>query len=194
MAKARTPLLSLGARGKIADTLEFSKVGKQNRVRSRSLPSNPQTTEQQTNRSRMSKAVTAWREYFLHADCKPSWRLYAKQIKKTMSGFNKFAASIISMDQVNSNAPFGDRCQFRAGGDIHMYLINPSTGLSGPSAGLCQIYQGLSPDALLYWGQRTSVSNKLQFNSSEPAGTLVYVQAFYQGISMSGIYAGTVLA
>ena len=194
MAKAKTPLLSFGARGKIGDALEFSRVKRQNRIRSRAIPSNPQTAVQQSNRSRMSKAVTAWRQYFLHADFKPSWNLYAKQLKSTMSGYNKFAGCIVAMDQVNPNAPFGDQCQFRVGGDIHMYLINPSTGASGPSAGLCQIYQGLSPSSLLYWGQRTSVANKLQFNSSEPAGTLIYVQAFYQSIPMSGIYAGTVQA
>jgi len=194
MAKARTPLLSLGARGKIADTLEFSRAKKQHRIRSRTQPSNPQTVDQQANRSDFAMAVYAWRNYYTHSSFVPSWKLYARQQKTARSGFNSFAGSVNAAAKVDVQIPFGDECRFRAAGSIWVTLIDPKTGLGGNSGGSVEIWEGLSPASLKREGARYPSQGKWMYTSQYAAGTRVYLQVFRSGIPRSGIYTDLVQA
>lgn len=61
MAKVTGPLMSLDARGTIADAITFSFWKGINYVRSRVVPNNPNTTDQQKIRELITEASQAWK-------------------------------------------------------------------------------------------------------------------------------------
>ncbi|MBA7582535.1 hypothetical protein ES708_24465 [subsurface metagenome] len=72
MAKPKSPLLSLGARGTIADSLTFQKRGRATIVRQKPIPRDPKSPAQLTQRHRYKEAVAAW--HSLTAEEKDAWR------------------------------------------------------------------------------------------------------------------------
>ena len=72
MAKPKTPLLSLGARGSIGDTLTFQKRGRLTIARQKPIPTDPQTDLQLAQRQVYRDAVDAWRA--LTPEEKDAWR------------------------------------------------------------------------------------------------------------------------
>ncbi len=60
MAKPKSPLLSLGARGSIGDTLTFQKRGRLTIARQKPIPTDPQTDLQLARRQLYREAVAAW--------------------------------------------------------------------------------------------------------------------------------------
>jgi len=60
MGKVKGPLLSLGASGKIADTLVFMSWKGIQDVRQHVIPANPKTAAQQTQRGYVTDAVAEW--------------------------------------------------------------------------------------------------------------------------------------
>ncbi|MBA7587677.1 hypothetical protein ES708_29708 [subsurface metagenome] len=61
MAKPRSPLLSLGARGSIGDTLTFQKRGRLTIARQKPIPTDPHTDLQLAQRQVYREAVAAWK-------------------------------------------------------------------------------------------------------------------------------------
>jgi len=72
MAKPKSPLLSLGARGTIADSLTFQKRGRATIAREKPIPENPRSVAQLAQRQVYRDAISAWRA--LTAEGKEAWR------------------------------------------------------------------------------------------------------------------------
>ncbi len=72
MAKPTSPLLSLGARGTIADTLTFQKRGLATIAREKPIPENPRSLAQLAQRQVYRDAISAW--HALTAEAKEAWR------------------------------------------------------------------------------------------------------------------------
>ena len=72
MAKPKNPLLSLGARGTIADTLTFQKRGRGTIARGKPTPTDPKTLLQLAQRQRYKEAVALWNA--LTTQEKEAWR------------------------------------------------------------------------------------------------------------------------
>jgi len=89
MAKLKGPLMSLGASGKLADTLVYFPWKGINAVRSYVVPANPQTTEQQAQRALMTAATLEWHGADYTADDRTAWNRLAGIAAKIMSGFNR---------------------------------------------------------------------------------------------------------
>ncbi|MBA7630708.1 hypothetical protein ES703_38232 [subsurface metagenome] len=60
MAKPKSPLLSLGARGSIGDTLTFQKRGRLTIARQKPIPTDPKTDLQLAQRQVYREAIAAW--------------------------------------------------------------------------------------------------------------------------------------
>lgn len=97
MAKVTGPLLSMGASGKLADTLVFGKWKGVDVARQYVVPANPNTAAQSTQRGFMTAAVAAWHDAtnVLSATDKAAWNRYAGALDSAMSGFNAFCRSFI---------------------------------------------------------------------------------------------------
>ncbi len=72
MAKPKTPLLSVGARGTIGDTLTFQKRGQLTIARKKPIPENPRSEAQLAQRQVYRDAISAW--HALTAEEKEAWR------------------------------------------------------------------------------------------------------------------------
>lgn len=97
MAKVTGPLLSLGASGKIADTLVFSSWKGLRTARSYVVPANPQSAAQSTQRGYLGDAVDEWHTAgatALNGRDKEAWGRYAG-VLGPMSGFNAFCKSFM---------------------------------------------------------------------------------------------------
>jgi len=90
MAKVTGPLMSMDARGKIADSLVFIGWKGIQTVRQFIIPANPDTDKQKAVRAHMTLAVARWHDVNLTADDKEAWDAYASLMPKPMSGFNTF--------------------------------------------------------------------------------------------------------
>ncbi|MBA7583281.1 hypothetical protein ES708_25222 [subsurface metagenome] len=72
MAKPKSPLLSLGAGGTIADSLTFQKRGRGTIAREKPIPKDPKSEAQLAHRQIFIDAVDAW--HALSAEEKETWR------------------------------------------------------------------------------------------------------------------------
>ncbi len=72
MAKPKSPLLSLGARGSIGGTLTFQKKGRATIARQKPIPTDPKTDLQLAQRQVYREAVAAWNA--LTPEEKEAWR------------------------------------------------------------------------------------------------------------------------
>ncbi|MBA7580117.1 hypothetical protein ES708_22008 [subsurface metagenome] len=72
MAKPKNPLLSLGARGTIADSLTFQKRGRATIARQKPIPKDPKSEAQLAQRQRYKEAVASW--HSLTPEEKETWR------------------------------------------------------------------------------------------------------------------------
>ncbi|MBA7540030.1 hypothetical protein ES705_32319 [subsurface metagenome] len=72
MAKPDKPLLSLGARGTIADSLTFQHRGRATIARKKPIPENPRSEAQLAQRQVYRDAISAW--HALTAEAKEAWR------------------------------------------------------------------------------------------------------------------------
>ncbi|MBA7575048.1 hypothetical protein ES708_16864 [subsurface metagenome] len=72
MAKPKSPLLSLRARGTIADSLTFQKRGQDTTARKKPIPTDPKSEAQLAQRQLYRDAISAWRA--LTAEEKEAWR------------------------------------------------------------------------------------------------------------------------
>ncbi len=72
MAKPDKPLLSLGARGTIADSLTFQKRGRATIARRKPIPTDPESTAQLAQRKIYTAAIATWQA--LTPEAKEAWR------------------------------------------------------------------------------------------------------------------------
>jgi len=98
----------------VGDTV-FSAWHGRNYIRRRVTPSNPQTTDQTTQRNRLKYAVAAWQD--LNTDIKERWGEYATPYQ--MSGYNQFC---------NYNIP-----AMKHADDEDLIITPPNSDVAGPS-------------------------------------------------------------
>lgn len=101
MAKVTGPLMSMGARGKLGNTLVFSGWKGIATIRSYVVPANPKTPEQVTQRDTMKKCVLFWNSSLADPAQRSGWNKAAALMASAMSGFNAYVASAIN----NINLP-----------------------------------------------------------------------------------------
>lgn len=70
-----------------------------------SIPANPQTVPQQSQRAHIASAVSFWRTAGLSINEKESWLRYASQLSRRMSGFNAFLGAAKLQLALDINAP-----------------------------------------------------------------------------------------
>ena len=88
MAKVKGPLFSLSASGQIAKTLVYGDWKGIDVVRKYTIPANPNTAGQQTQRGYFAAAVEDWHTDGFTAIDVVAWNLYALALKVAQSGFN----------------------------------------------------------------------------------------------------------
>ncbi len=97
MAKVNAPLFSFGASGQLGKALVYFPWKGLDVVRSYTVPANPNTAAQQTQRGYMNSAVDEYHLAKYVAADKTAWDRYAGAGALPMSGFNAFCKSFIDL-------------------------------------------------------------------------------------------------
>lgn len=99
MAKLKAPLMSLGAAGQLGKSIVFFPWKGLDCVREYVIPSNPNTTAQQTQRAYMTAAVAAFHAALYTALDMTGWNRLAGVLAGAMSGFNAMIRYHIAEDK-----------------------------------------------------------------------------------------------
>jgi hypothetical protein len=146
MAKLTAPLLSFGARGKLADTLVYFPWKGIAAVRSYVIPANPNTGPQQTQRGFFGNAVENWHSQPLSADDKLAWNRLASTLATPMSGFNAYCRFMINTE-VRGDTPIlidNGTGTDTGGGAVDVQVLD-----NGTSPATMNVYWGYSPSSLI---------------------------------------------
>lgn len=97
MAKVISPLFSMGASGKLGNSLVYMSWKGIDDVRQYVIPANPRSTDQVAQRGYFTAAVLLWHTTAFNAADKVAFNLAAAQESSAMSGFNKFVKDAVSV-------------------------------------------------------------------------------------------------
>ncbi|RQW06440.1 hypothetical protein EH223_02330 [candidate division KSB1 bacterium] len=103
MAKVKGPLLSLSASGTIGDAMTFGKWKGIPTCRIKSTPTNPNTANQQAQRTTFGNAVASWKAQ--DQTTQDSWNTRAREMGLSMSGFNLYVREYIDQGVVDPAVP-----------------------------------------------------------------------------------------
>ncbi len=95
MAKLKAPLMSFGARGKLAGSLVFFPWKGIDAVREYVIPANPRTAAQLTQRGYFADAIDEWHAMLPTSADRTAWNRFSGTVAKIMSGFNLFCRTFI---------------------------------------------------------------------------------------------------
>lgn len=193
MAKLIAPLFSFSARGQLAKTLVYSGWKGIDDVRSYVIPANPQSADQQTQRSYFTDGVDAWHDTGLVADDVTAWNRYASTLPRPQSGFNAFVAAVIGLRQAGislANLAMG----FNGGiadsgvGQVDMTIEEDGSAVS------VSFEWGYSPTSLINTAAGVEAANVwTAANVAVNSGVIVYMRAVLSNVTpavvgYSGIY------
>jgi len=193
MATVQSPLLSLGARGKIAGTLVFSTWKGLKTARQLVIPANPKSDAQIVQRDLFAAAVAFWRGFLVDATERTAWNLQASKEPTPMSGFNSYQSNSLGVSKTD---PDGSFAASAAGGaqTINYTMLNLDAGDTGDEAGDFSLFAGLTHSNLVLQTTGTISAGTLGITVTAPA--LLDVPAYYQirkgGFVRSGIGVYTV--
>jgi len=187
MARVRTPLLSFGARGKLANTLVFFPWKGIDAVREYVVPTNPKTAAQTAHRAIVTSVVSAWRNYFTNAVGRAAWDRSATQDSRPLSGFNLFSSNAIKLAASNPDASFGNEPFVNAAGDCTFDMFNLDDGAIGDEAGNFEGWAGTSPSSLLLVGSEPIGAERVGISVPGDPGDVVYMKLRKDGYDRSGI-------
>lgn len=193
MAKLVAPLFSFSARGQLAKTLVYSGWKGIDDVRSYVVPANPQTADQQQQRSYFTDGVDAWHNTGLTADDVTAWNRYASTLPRPQSGFNAFVGSVIDLrkdgiSEANLAMGFNGSIVDSGAGQVDMAIEEDGSAVD------VIFFWGYSPTSLINQANPTEASNVwTAANVPVNSGVTVYMRAVLYNVTpvpvgYSGIY------
>lgn len=193
MAKLTAPLFSFKASGALASTLVYSNWKGINTARSYTIPANPDTAGQQTQRGYFGDAVDLWHTLGLTADDVAAWNRYAATLPNPQSGFNAFVGTVIDLlrggiSLANLAMGFDGSIADSGSGQVDFSIEEDG------SASAVDFLWGYSPTALLNVAPGSEASNVwTAANVAAASGATVYMRARIEDGSnvvrgWSGIY------
>lgn len=191
MSKVSAPLLSLNASGKFADTLVATRWKGQAVLRKYSIPANPNTTDQQTQRAKVTAAVSRWRTDFINSTMRVAWQTLATKLSEAMSGFNKFAQQVVK--SYAANISFVDENTGVLDHALTFHLKNTDDGATGDEAGNFELWIGDGLNNIQYFGTAAIAAGVLTYDvhATWPAGTDAFFYVQKDGYYRSGLFNET---
>jgi len=186
MAKVTAPLLSLGASGKIANTLVASVWKGIPYMRQYVVPANPQTTDQVAHRNAFTAAVAAWRNYITGALAREAWRVWAGIQSGAMSNFNGAVGNLVTALKADADASFMTLWA-EASQVVTITMKNMDDGATGDEAGDFIPWIGTTPTNLIAGAALTIAAGALTTADLGASGDVVYLDIRKGGVSRSGI-------
>jgi len=115
MAIVKAPLFSLGAKGKLGDSLVYSSWKGVNTARVYTVPANPKTTAQIAQRDILTQAVDTWQVTQNTDLVKTAWNVAASNSGKPQSGFNLYVSHLSRLAKAVGNEEISSNLQIYSG-------------------------------------------------------------------------------
>ena len=193
MAIVTAPLLSLGASGKIADTLVASVWKGIPYMRQYVIPANPKTVDQVAHRAAFTAAVAAWRTYITDADVREAWRVSAGVQSGAMSNFNRAVACLVPRLKADPDASFATLIA-EASQILTVTMENMDDGATGDEAGDFEVWTGTKSTNLTQLETKAIVAGDIVTSDLGADGDVLYVDIRKDSVSRSGIMKLTLTA
>ena len=193
MAKLTAPLLSLGASGKIADTLVMATWKGIPYARQYVIPANPKTTDQTNQRNAFKASVAAWRNYITDATVREAWRVWAGIQASAMSNFNAAVGQLNPILLGDADASFATSIA-EASQVLTVSCENMDDGGQGDEAGDFQIWTGTKSTNMTQLETKTLAAGDLVTSDLGDDGDVIYVEVRKDDSSRSGIMKLTLTA
>jgi len=194
MGKVRTPLLSFGASGKLANTLVYFSWKGLDVVREYVIPSNPKTAAQTTQRNLFSAMVASWRNYFTDSGMRADWNRSASASHTAQSGFNSAMSAMIKICSGDPDASFASASAPAAGNTVDFTLLNADDGAQGDEAGDFEVWVGDHATSLLNFETVAIAVGVVSTSDLGDADDVKYVKLRKDGQDRSGISKVTLIA
>lgn len=194
MARVNGPLFSLGASGKLADSLVYMTWKGIQDVRRWLKPANPQTAAQTTQRGYVTSGVSAWKNYFTNSEGRDAWNRWALLAAKTMSGFNGFMSQLLKMIVSDPDCSFTNTMTETAGNTVKFGMLNIDDGATGDEAGNFEIWVGSTASGMTKNEEVAIVAGEvIGTNDLGAAGDIVYCKVRKDSYDRSGIFKATLI-
>lgn len=190
MAKVTAPLISLDARGKLADTLVFGNWKGIPTVRQYVIPSNPRTSAQIAQRDLMAAHVAFFRAQLPRAEDRDAWRLYATARALRMSGFNAAVRNMFRAADQETGGPFATAVEYTTDTEFvtASATILRADNQEAVEGQTIQLWIGSQPTNLALVAEEDSgAEGALQIPHGVLAGTR-YCALKLAGVNISGIW------
>jgi len=115
MAIVKAPLFSLGAKGKLGDSLVYSSWKGVNTARVYTVPANPKTTAQIAQRDILTQAVDTWQVTQNTDLVKTAWNVAASNSGKPQSGFNLYVSHLSRLAKAAGDETMASDLQIYSG-------------------------------------------------------------------------------
>ncbi|MEE9284353.1 MAG: hypothetical protein V3V35_01355 [Dehalococcoidia bacterium] len=173
MAKVTAPLFSFGARGKLGDALVYFPWKGIEVVRTYVVPANPNSAAQQTQRGRLTNAVTDWHDIGLIAGDVTAWDRHAATRPSSMSGFNSFTSDHIAIQAGTDTPDMGFNATVTDDGDDTFTMTIDEDG----AASAVDMIWGTSPTSLINTEVCTEVADTWTGDPTDNvAGQTIYAR------------------
>lgn len=194
MASVKGPLFSLSASGAVAKTLVYGSWKGVKTVRQHVDPANPNTAAQQTQRTLMTDAVFAWKNYFTDSESQAAWDRGALNDSRPMSGFNLFTSNMVKMTSTDNDASFCNAVVETAANKVSFTMLNADAGDTGDEAGSFDIWIG-STISNLTLNESVAIAAGVVIGTSDlgDAADVLFAVLRKDGFDRSGIYQITLI-
>lgn len=191
MAKLSGPLMSLNASGQIGKTITFAGWKGIKTARQYSVPANPQTADQLSQRSLLTAAVEFYRTHLQGADEQAAWNLAALHDPRPLSGFNAFSSNALKRSAVDPDAAFVTSQTMHMSLNYLFHVENVDGTIAETESGDFSINVGVTAGKLstAATGPISTGDISMDFDAAGySVDDVVYVQIVKDGAARSGIY------
>lgn len=194
MAIVKTPFLSLGASGSIANTLTAQRNRSRDTMRSMPVPTNPRSPAQCAHRAVVAKAVHGWRYTLTLAPgvdepASLGWNRYASHLKTRAAGYHLAVKSMVKTYQLQATAQYVVAAH-TIGNALAVFLLDPYTSAPVAEPGPFDLFAGRTPQSLRFVIQDVFGAGSYSFPAWWPTHQYdpYYIQIFVNGLPRSGVY------
>jgi len=189
MAKVTAPFLSIAARGKIAGTLVASVWKGINTMRQYVRPANPNTADQETQRTLFKDCVAFWRASITDAKVRAAWNRAAGVLADVMSGFNAAMRNMVKVVSGDSVASFVSAVEGTlVSTKIDVDFLNADDGAAGDESGNFELWLGTTPTNLMFIKNGTIADGSVSYSDASIVADR-YFQIRKGAYSRSGIHS-----
>ena len=188
MAKTVGPLISLDARGSIADTLTYQRWKDRRIVRHYSVPTGLPTDPQITQRGLLASAVSVWRTTLTAPLIRSSWARLATARNSHVAGYHEAMRCILScVSESPALAVAVSQTRYYER-EISIEMVDPLSGLPSEESGEFLLLLGASPRSLAPEFTYEIDEGRLDFGSCGTVGEPLFFQIMKDGVARSGIH------